>query len=340
MGVNSTDSYESSDGSKFAWCFLYGVVGVVTVFGNCLTVAIFMKRRFKRRKLHYILINLAITDLSVGALSVPLQIYRILFIHQTSIYPVHYFLDVLSGLTSMYSITFISIERLMAVAFPLKHRMLKTWHYAVAISLTWLIAVTVALLTSRPYLPTGLPPLVTLNSRIVFALLPVAITILAYCALWCHRQRCEAKERAERSNRRLASTLCIVTIIFFLTWTPFIIFSSTIKYFFVLGQKPPITLTTFAFVMYLTKLLQYSNSCVNPFIYTLRIPDFRSELLKILYFFHRVKRRTISTSFNASEHDKKCVSELTTCGTPKYVVKFRSRTLSSTDHAKTLIQTH
>ena len=96
---------------------------------------VFTRKRFQRKKLHYLLINLAITDLTVGLISVPLMMTVFLselynFQIPKSLDDVHYFFDVLSGLTSMYSIAFIAVERLLVVCWPFKQNLLRLWHYA------------------------------------------------------------------------------------------------------------------------------------------------------------------------------------------------------------------
>ena len=332
-----------SEGETVTWCFFYALVGVVTILGNWLTIAVFLKKKFKRKKLHYTLINLAITDLTVGAISVPLQIVAVVWNFRQLRRPqmisdIHYFFDILSGLTSMYSIAFISIERLVAVSWPLQHRLLRRWHYAVAISLTWFIAAVVAV-SSRQILPKSVSRLADLNIRTVFALIPIIVTFTAYCTLWYIRRGCEARGRSEKYNKHIACTLLIVTIIFFFTWIPYIILSSTVGYLFYFNKCCSFSLKTYVFVIYLTKLLQYSNSCVNPFIYTLRIPAFRAEAWKILFMSKRVRARAngtrqrhnlTSTSSSFSEPDKRFVSDMNMCENVESK-PHRSRTMSSTD---------
>ena len=85
--------------------------------------------------------------------------------------------------------------------------------------------------------------------------------------MWCLEDKISKKltkvNADERRNKKLAGTLFIVTVVFFLTWTPFAILSFVITYFSI----PPN-------VLEVTKLLQYSNSFANFIIYTLRSPSF------------------------------------------------------------------
>ena len=268
-------------GELEAWCFAYIVICTITILGNSLAIAVFTRKSFQRKKLHYFLINLAVTDLIVGTVSVPMQIAAFVVKHRgqqaESLQRIHFFLDVLSGLTSMYSIAFISVERLLAVCWPFKHRMVKLWHYALAISSTWLIAGTVALVSNQ-VLPNRISPMEGLNIRTAFAVIPIVVTITSYCSLWSIRKRNEGKSREERYNKAIACTLLIVTIVFFCTWSPFIMLTSIVEYvgFGHLRQCCSLTRDGFLLALYFTKMLQYMNSCVNPFIYAFRIQSFRA----------------------------------------------------------------
>ena len=129
----------------------------------------------------------------------------------------------------MYSIAFISVERLLAVCWPHKHRMLKLWHYVLAISLTWIVAATVALV-SNEILPDRISSLEGHNVRTIFAIIPIIVTVAAYSLLWLNKKGHEAKNHKEKNNKRIACTLFVVTTIFFCTWSPFIILISILGY--------------------------------------------------------------------------------------------------------------
>ncbi|XP_031572334.1 dopamine D2-like receptor [Actinia tenebrosa] len=87
-----------------------------------------------------------------------------------------------------------------------------------------------------------------------------------------------SRSRAD-SEKKLALTLFIVTAVFIVTWLPFQIINIIVfrcrKY--KLFCIPPID------VIYFCKLLNYSNSFINPVVYSLRLPDFRLALKKIVF---------------------------------------------------------
>jgi hypothetical protein len=88
-----------------------------------------------------------------------------------------------------------------------------------------------------------------------------------------------SRSRVE-SEKKLAVTLFIVTAVFIVTWLPFQIINVIV---FICGIKyrvyciPPIN------VIFFCKLLNYSNSFINPVVYSMRLPDFRFALKKIIF---------------------------------------------------------
>ena len=55
------------------WELCFGLVALLIVVGNSLAIWIFLKQKFRKRA-HFLLISLAVADLLVGLLSVPLFI--------------------------------------------------------------------------------------------------------------------------------------------------------------------------------------------------------------------------------------------------------------------------
>ena len=292
---------------KITLCLVYCLIGVVTLFGNILTIAAFMRKNFQRKRVHYILMNLAITDLTVAAVPIPLTLLRLLKGSSMNLQTVLYLFDVLSGLTSMYSIAFVSVERLYAVCWPLRHRILKAWHYTVAILTTWLIAGIVAAISSDifTFRMKLISPLVVLHIRTFFAAVPIFITVTAYCSLLVIRRCRKTALGVQQQNRGIACTLWVVTVVFLFTWCPFLIYSTTISYLRRYGLCcPPWSIDTIALTISLSKMLQYGNSCINPFIYTLRISAFRTAVWEILRCSKVVicsRENVISTSGSTGE---------------------------------------
>ena len=226
----------------------------------------------------------------------------------------------------MYSIAFISVERLHAVCWPFKHRMLKRWHYALTMSLTWLVGATVALV-SNEILPDRIGLWEGLNVRTVFALIPIIVTIAAYRFLWLNRKGHVTKTRKEKNNS-IASTLLVVTVVIICTWSPFILLVRILGYMRSLHPDKYRSLPSSEVLvaLHFTKLLQYSNSSVNPFIYALRIHSFRDKALDTLCCSKVRKDCIITPSRNTTKTPLSSSSVMNSNPTIKYGNKNSNKT--------------
>ena len=124
------------------WSFCFGVMAFAIIVANTLSISILFKRRLRKRS-HYLLISLSIADLSVGLFAIPL--YMILFISRQNVVPILAYdcVDLLTGLTSIFTLAVISLERLNAITRPLCHIQLTSHIYIVAIATPWIFSLIV-----------------------------------------------------------------------------------------------------------------------------------------------------------------------------------------------------
>ena len=112
--------------------------GVLIIAGNILTIWIFFKQRSQKRS-YSLLMSLAVADLLVGIFAVPFYIKAIVSPgYARSL--ISMLADVSTGITSIYTLAVISLERICAVGWPLRHRTLNYRVYVCAISIPWVIA--------------------------------------------------------------------------------------------------------------------------------------------------------------------------------------------------------
>ena len=260
-----------------AWNTVFTVLSIAITVGNSFTIFIFTRKQFQKKLSHYLPINLAVTDLVVGAIALPLYISLLNFPGLVLRRFYHTF-DIIAGVTSVSSIALISLERLYAIGWPLKHRLLKRNHYVIGIALTWLYAI--AFMVLLRFVSTSSGMIVIGFHVLIWGMgLPLMITLVA-CVLIC-----VLKKRSERNSRRrhdpqqdnkLAQTLLTVTAVFWLTWLPYTIFSIVITYSCLSGRCYDVRLLSMVL-----KVLHYSNSFANLIIYALRLQAFRSLLREI-----------------------------------------------------------
>ena len=76
-----------------------------------------------------------------------------------------------------------------------------------------------------------------------------------------------------RRDKKLTVTLVIVTIVSLIAWIPFQVFSISWHY----SNSGELELLHFL------KVLHYGNSLANPIIYALRMPEFKTAILRTIW---------------------------------------------------------
>ena len=256
------------------WSLCFGLLSFLIIVGNALTISILFKRRLRKRP-HFLLISLAFADLLVGLIPMPLYIiiqysrYRILTL-------VYIRVDMFAGLCSVFTLAAISLERLHAIARPLRHRQLTLRSYAIAIATPWIFSLIVSLsyllsvfsvITFRQYF-----------SGIIITSLSTSllVTCISYCIIWRKQaSRIIPNEAQARNNVHLNKTLLLITAIFVFSWLPFHVFNIVIHFC--------ASCEFFIVQLYIVKFLHYSNSFMNFLVYCFRMPDYRKALSRMLH---------------------------------------------------------
>lgn len=269
------------------WCVTYGLVAAVTVTGNALTIAVFSKKKLPRKFGGYFLINLAVADLMVGALALPMYIF---ILYAFSYLPtnkslvifqqVYTVVDVFTGLASVFTLGSIALERLYGVLYPIRYRWKGKREYFVAIIAVWAISATasIAYILSTRSLLFLLPEATFTYYLTVISVLSVLVICAAYVVFWLRihlRNKSIMEMAASKQEKRIATALFIVTVVFVLTWTPFHVMNILVNFTKSFLYKMPVDLVFFG------KLLHYSNSLANPAIYSLKIPEFRIAIRRM-----------------------------------------------------------
>ena len=260
------------------WGTSYGVVSILIIVANTVAVAAFIKTKPRRKHTHYFLINLSIADLIVGAISVPLFVSYLvdpkIWTQSLALPMIHSSVDILSGLTSVFTLTVVSVERLIAVSIPYKFRMIPRKAYFLCIAATWFLSGCVAAISIAFYLRVVKEAFYTV---VILSLsLSLCVVCFAYTAIVfkINQKNNSAKSCKNMTvERRLSITLLFVTAIFIISWLPFqLIF---ILVHFCKTCSFPINMVFFI------KFLHYSNSFMNTAVYSFRIPEFKEAIIEL-----------------------------------------------------------
>ena len=255
-------------------------VAIVTL--NIITIIVFIKNRNLRKRSTYLVINLAVSDMLVGGVATPdlfysvgavfCNIWKYNLLHPWAGY-VQGVLNHLFPYSSLINIAAISVERLHATLRPFRHRLIKKWVYALIIAVIW---VTTGLLTNVLFNVKGLNYYFFLrNSFIAICLIVICISYATIII----KVRCGAQPQhhgAASRERKLTMTLLIVTVISLLLYLPHIIilylpFTSEFKMSSSMANSVSLAIW----------VLFYANSLVNPILYAIRMPEYRSAVLAL-----------------------------------------------------------
>lgn len=126
------------------WHVVYIAIILPTVFGNGLIIYSVMKYESLRAKMHILIANLAVSDLIVGAVLIPLDMTADIFHWKSNKYVclATLLLFVLSLGSSCYNLLIISIERFVAIMYPFRYSsILSKPKFAFMIFFGWFVCV-------------------------------------------------------------------------------------------------------------------------------------------------------------------------------------------------------
>ena len=287
--------FSSSECIIWFAAFLAVAFAIVTV--NLLSIILFIKNSNLRTRGMYLVINLTTADLLVGGLST----INLLLINTDIVcktvnvrlpwegYMITWFLFYWFPLTSLTNITVISLERMHATFRPFRHRVIKKWVYGISISVVWVLAgmISTAIFMLKLFDKERSHRQFLWQS---YCLLCLSIICACYTSVTV-KICCGARPQhhgAARRQRKLTVALLIMTIVSLLLWLPYAIAT------FVFHTTDSIRSLSYTKGMRLNMsllLLFYTNSFVNPLVYTIRMPEYRKALL--LLFTRRQRQNAV-----------------------------------------------
>ena len=258
-------------------------VAIVTV--NLIAIIVFIKNRKLRKRGTYLMINLAVVDMLAGG-SAGINLFYFAgnyycnlwkwYSYEDWEYYIVFTVESLFPVASLINITAIALERFHATFSPHRYRVLKKWKYAIIIVVVWItagllhLAKIVLIKFSESSYSTRLQ-----NSYILFFLLIICISYTRIVI----QVRGGAQSRhhgAVSKERKLTTTLLIATVMSLLFYLPDIIFHVVD-----LANSNLKLVSTYARLHGVLNFLYYTNSLVNPILYTARMPDFRRALIAL-----------------------------------------------------------
>ncbi|XP_036389298.1 adenosine receptor A1b [Megalops cyprinoides] len=282
------------------------VIAVSSVMGNVMVVWAVKINRSLRDTTFCFIVSLALADIAVGALVIPLAITISIGL-QTHFYSCLLVACTVLVLTqsSILALLAIAIDRYLRVKIPTSYKRVVTPRRAgAAVVACWAVAFVVGLTPMLGWnnlqklqengsigpdlvITCQFETVISMEYMVYFnffgwVLPPLVLMLLIYTEIFymIHRQ---LNKKVTASNAdpskyydkelKLAKSLALVLFLFAVSWLPLHILNC-ITLFCPSCEKP-------MFLIYIAILLTHGNSAVNPIIYAFRIKKFRTAFLKI-----------------------------------------------------------
>lgn len=281
-------------------------VAVLSVAANSLVCVVFMLYRQLQLIRHYFVVNLAIADILIAAMLIPLYVAAQLTEDNGKVLSICQFvLDITCGTASILCLAAISLERYVAVKYSLHYHSIVThrkaflcmvfiWVYSVVVSCAALLS-----LIKKPgekkdescfFAGPQYATFVTFASFV----LPVAVMVFAYWNIFkvaqVHARRINSMQltpsdpagslhskRVIKRELKGAKTLTIIMGTHFICWCPLFVFFLVYTYCqSCRGNALDVT-------NYIILVLRYCNSLTNPLIYSGINKQFRAGIKRFLF---------------------------------------------------------
>ncbi|XP_052768446.1 octopamine receptor-like [Mya arenaria] len=276
------------------WIVLYIVIMIPTIFGNILILTSVRRFRALRSNMHILIANLAVSDLIVGAVLVPLTLVG--YFTGLKERNKYYCLTdigvfVISLGSSCYNLLLISVERFIAIMFPLKSKVILTRKRLIAlIVFGWIDVTIVATLPLfgitnysdgshcrlRKTWPRLYRSMTDSQMLIILALNCICYTGVACVALKKSRVSMPATANMNTNVRKDFShvlTMVIVLGLFILCWLPYVLIGGILLF-----KSTP----RLEFAQNCSVALGLLNSAMNWMIYGYRNKEFHRGFRRIL----------------------------------------------------------
>ena len=280
---------------------------LVITMGNFMILILVIINPLKklRSPFNYFVVNLAVADLIVGMISMPVTIYfhvleylkkksdallLIRFSHMTLF---------ISLTASLLCLMLLSIDRYIAITFPLKYRSNLSWKkYWIATFITLLISVSF----SSIYFKTGYIDflMIYINTAVIIVGITLIVTYTrVYRFLRAQSQRIKKLTKTESNHGKISETarksqqnrvtrvFLWIVFLFLVCYIPATIVVYVLKFYSTCNCEFIHIMRDISF--YLVSV----NSCINPFVHAFKNKHYKDALLEL---WKRLRRETSVTA--------------------------------------------
>ena len=310
----------------------YCMILLVALIGNVLIIVVFYKYKPIRKSINYFVLNMAISDLFTPLTIMPFIIAKTLsngtFLKQLPssragvVCKLCYFLADTSLVVSIISLLMISVDRLIAVVFPLQIKVISMRVRVICILMSWVVALSVHVpylffFTSKDGVCVKSWSAETDNRYVVatfttFFLVPVCLLIIIYGAIVVTLQRRQRerkkmspseKSRVHSGNRSVIGLSVAILGAFIISIGPLFVLQCI---FFVFhGRLPPEVEKNPAILFIITILLVQSWGAVNPCMCFAFCGNYRTGLKHVFFGGSRAGSTSLSADTKMASLSKR-----------------------------------
>uniref|UniRef100_A0AAY4DER6 Adenosine receptor A1 n=1 Tax=Denticeps clupeoides TaxID=299321 RepID=A0AAY4DER6_9TELE len=281
------------------------LIALSSVVGNVMVVWAVRMNRALRDTTFCFIVSLALADIAVGALVIPLAITISIGL-RTHFYSCLLLACAVLVLTqsSILALLAIAIDRYLRVKIPISYKRVVTPRRAgTAVAFCWMVAIVVGLTpmlgwnnleklraangSDRMVVTCQFENVISMEYMVYFnffgwVLPPLVFMLLVYAEIFymIHRQLNKKgpvslgeRKRYYGRELKLAKSLALVLLLFAVSWLPLHVLNCVTLFRPGRGQPAPL--------LYAAILLSHANSAVNPVVYAFRIKKFRLAFLAI-----------------------------------------------------------
>ena len=272
----------TNDTAAIAILCLLGFLSFIVFISNTFTVFVFWIHRKKLTRTSFLVINLAVADLFsglteiievAGGWTLASQIHSNKTIQEV----IPSSLQIVFSFASVLFLVLISLERVFALIWPLRHRVTSTKVYIYSVVIVWLAGIAMGVSSFIAFLGIYNLTYFAVGAAVIigFSLITICVSYLSIRKRINNRTPAIDTEHSRISveqNTKLSKTLFIVIGTSVALWVPSLTWYNISVWFPRLFPH---------FVIHIFTMPLITNSLVNPIIYSLRIPVFKKTIQQV-----------------------------------------------------------
>lgn len=275
-----------NDEISYTNAFFSGFLSLITIPGNFLVLLVILKNPNGRMRtpFNWFILNLAIADLLVGLIVEPLS--SVVHVREAFGFPLkyHIFLQPVyftSCTASVLSLGMLTIDRYIAITSPLQYRATLSNKRALVSSLIiWVISIALPFLQHEIgflwyFFVFGNAAVLVTFFVLVFAFVRVHLALRAQIRelnqMQASSEENMARNNALKSEEKITRAFMLMLLVFCVCYTPSLLMIYLMNFCTICSCQ---SIHWFRDLSFLFVVL---NSSMNPFIYALRLPNFRES---------------------------------------------------------------